>query len=124
MQDDLQIWSRDIAAHRFRLAASSDLCLSADAADKKTLTLVTCTVPAKAGNPNQDDVQNFVYYLNGSLGNDIKPDPAREAPYGAASPDTCVDIEKAVHKPGTPVSLSGCTLNQTNQIWWAPGMLG
>jgi alpha-galactosidase len=119
---DMQIWSRDIATHRIKLAADTDLCLSMAAGN--TFGLAKCKIGKTDSIYYHTDVQDFSYYLNGSLANE-----ALEPSDAVLSPDAtkqCVDIYGGSIVENNPVAPYQCagSKNHISQIWSAPGAPG
>lgn len=120
---DLQIWSRDIAKHRIKLAAHPNLCLSMAAKDK--FGLAECKLGENDGIYYHTDIQDFSYYLNGSLANEaLEPSDAT-----VLSPDAtkqCFDIYGGSIVENNPVAPYKCagSKNDLSQIWSAPGAPG
>lgn len=113
-----QIWSRDIAAHRIKLAADPKLCLSMAANDK--FGLVECK------GRSEDNSQDFSYYLNGHLANDAL-EPSDMSAHSPDSTRKCVDIYAGSiveNKLVAPYPCDRSSKNQVNQIWSAPGAPG
>lgn len=111
---DQQIWSRDIATHRIKLAAAPNLCLSIAA--NYDLRLDKCS-----GNNNQD----FSYYLNGSLANDVLM-PSDKSVHTPNSTRTCLSMEDTPSVENNTVTPNWCagSANDVKQIWSAPGAPG
>ena len=116
-----QIWIRDITNHRIKLADQPTSCLtrSEPAGAGKKFVLATC-------DPKRDDMQSFIYFLNGSIAN-ISPlasdVPTPTHPYGGL----CLDIYGSQFNEGTsvdPFQCQGSAIHQTNQLWSAPGIPG
>lgn len=119
---DLQIWSRDIATHRIKLAADTDLCLSMAAGN--TFGLAKCKIGENDSIYYHTDDQDFSYYLNGSLANEaLEPSDAVLSPNATRQ---CVDIYGGPFVENNPVAPYQCagSKNHVNQIWSAPGAPG
>jgi len=120
---DLQIWSRDIATHRIKLAADTDLCLSMAAGN--TFGLAKCKIGENDSIYYHTDDQDFSYYLNGSLANEaLEPSDA-----AVLSPDAtkqCLDIYGGTIAENKLVTHYQCagSENRVGQIWSAPGAPG
>ncbi len=119
---DLQIWSRDIATHRIKLAADADLCLSMAAGN--TFSLAKCKIGKNDSIYYHTDVQDFSYYLNGSLANEaLEPSDAVLSPNVKKQ---CLDMYGgpfAENNPVAPYQCAGSAIH-VGQIWSAPGAPG
>lgn len=120
---DLQIWSRDIATHRIKLAADADLCLSMAAGN--TFGLAKCKIGENDGIYYHTDIQDFSYYLNGSLANEAL-EPTDAAVLRPNATRQCLDMYGGPFVENNPVAPYQCagSANHVSQIWSAPGAPG
>ncbi|PWV91858.1 alpha-galactosidase [Phyllobacterium myrsinacearum] len=122
---DQQIWSRDIATHRVKLAAHPNLCLFM-AADEN-LGLAECKLSEEDNIYYHTDIQDFSYYLNGSIANEVL-EPSRAPVHNPDTTKRCLDIHGGGKEfaNNTAVATYGCagSENRVNQIWSAPGAPG
>ncbi|MFJ7355844.1 hypothetical protein ACIQWS_16905 [Phyllobacterium sp. NPDC097923] len=119
---DLQIWSRDTATHRIKLAAAMDLCLSMAAGN--TFGLAKCKISENDSIYYHTDVQDFSYYMNGSLANEaLEPSDAVLSPNVTKQ---CLDMYGGPFVENNPVTPYQCagSANRVGQIWSAPGAPG